>query len=278
MSAVTIKDAGSFFRDLGSKISRVPSIIDDYKNQFLDTFKEGVTPFKACSVVGYSVLSLVHIGMNIRLAAKMKGHYKLIPSLKILSSTGDLMGEVGKGLLLIASKTPTLLKALQFASTTLGTASVALQVFGLAANVWEAVSVRKQIREFDAVKRDNPHMALRGIRSKLGDRRVFRIVSKKQSRFIKKILQKEPPMSNKVILATNVIEKHTKASRALQIVKMALNIIMVVGLLLLMFAPTPAAPILLSVMMGAMAISFITMIASSIMKSRCNHKLKAIAA
>jgi hypothetical protein len=278
MSVNVIHGVESAFQVVVKTAGNAYSFINAYKSQALNVMKEGAVPFKAVSIVGYSVLSVFEIGLNARMAVKMKGRYKVIPSLKILASAGDLIGEVGKGLLLVASKTPHLLKALQFASTTLGVASIALQVFGLAANIWESVSVRKQIREFDAIKKDNPYLALSGMRSKLGDRKIFRIVSKKQSRLIKTILQKESPISFRVIQTAKVIEKHARSARAIQIVKTVMNILMVLGLVLLLFTPTPFAPILLGGMMLTMGVSFFAMIASSVQSSRCSHKLKKLAA
>lgn len=253
------------------------SFINAHKGDALRVLKKSLVPLKVVSIIGYSALCFFDIGCNVKRTAQMKGRYKIIPSFKIITSSGELMGELGKGLLLIASKAPHFLKALHFASTTLGVASVGLQVFGLAANIWESVSVRQQIRDFNALKKENPQQALKGICSELGDRKIFRVITKKHASLINTILKKEGAFTPKLFQTTKVIEKHNRSARALQIVKTVVNILMVLGLALLLFAPTPFAPALLGIMMVAMGVSFLSMLSSSIQSRRCTLELKQLA-
>lgn len=254
------------------------SFIKKRVSKLSEFMEEGAVPFKAVSVAGYSALSLFEIGWNIRKAIKIKGRYKAIPSLKVLASSGDLLGELGKGLLLAAAKAPQFLNALRSASTALGVASIVLQVFGLAANIWESVSIRKQMHKFNELKEEHPQQALGCLRSQLGDRKIFRIISNKQSRLIKTILRREQPYSRNIKHAVKVIDSHARSARTMQIVKTVVNILMILGLVLLLCAPTPLAPIFLGGMTIAMGISFATMIASSIKNRLCTRQLKKIVA
>lgn len=261
---------------IGKAAAKTYTFLKTSKDKLFKVMKEGAVPFKAVSVAGYSALSLFEIGWNIRRAAQMKGRFKTIPSFKVIASSGDLLGEAGKALLLVATKSPAFLNALKVASTVLGVTSIVFQVFGLAVNIWESISVRNQIREFDAAKVENPHLALSHLRKKNGERRMFRIISKKQSRLIKTLLQNEAPHSPKIVKAVKVIDKQARSVRALQIVKTVVNIIMVLGLVLLLVSPTPFAAIMLAGMGIAMGVSFATMIAAGVRNRLCNRQLKKI--
>lgn len=233
-------------------------------------------PFRSVSMVAGLIFSCISIKDSAKDAYHAEGKIKVIPSFKVLDVLGDLFDSVSTLISFFTSKAAAVVKNLFIASTVFGVAAIALHVFGAAVNSMEVHSLRKQSRKFKALKDSDPKNALKGLRDKKGSLKFFRMLNHKQSSTVQDIYRTND--SQKIARTVKVVDKRLASAKKLQITKLVLTILAIVGMVLLLTLPTPATPILWG-LLGAGSLAGIGVgIHAYFAKKRFLKKLEQIAA
>jgi hypothetical protein len=233
------------------------SVSSTLKSRHVASLIAGLRPYRAIIAAGMGFFAILTIDESVRDGIKAKGKYKLIPSFRILDAIGSISDGVSTILSGIVVNSVQIASRLAMASNIFGGAAIALQVFGVVCNCWEIHSIRKQGAKFKQLKNKAPSDALQGLTSQDKSRKFFRVMNSGQCETLTKLNQVEGEKLKPVV---KLVDRRIKMMKGAQAMKIVLGILTIVGLALLMFAPTPLTPII----WGGMAVGVVGAVATGI--------------
>lgn len=217
--------------------------------------------------------SVFQVRHNISETKEMSGRAKWIPIGLVFVKMGDVLSasenminvirDAGKGF------SDSLLTHLSTASTFLGVVTIGLQVLGIGYAIIGVRSLQQQKAQFDK----EGWSAL--IPEKKGVSRVFNAFTEKQRNLIKSIFHPSP-VNNEGLQkdVKKLIKERFTHLKQMKAIGIAISVLSVVGIALLCFAPTPAAPIAWAFIGTAAVIGIARLIRFCVLKHRFEKQLE----
>lgn len=247
---------------------------------------QGLAPLRGVALFA-APFEFVHVVVGIKEAVQAPGALKVLPLLKVSNAVGGILDHFAAAVSISETLGATGIQGLVAATGPIVVAAAALQVAGIAITAWNLHELRKQ---WDQVmtrlgKKDDPNheptleeykAAVDFLNAQPTDRKekfkqaFFGILTKGQKEKIQKIYEKattgkpDKATLNALFDRLKTHVTHQKVQKALTI---AILIIGIVGVLLLVFSPTPLAP-LAWVLLATTGIASLGMLAYMVACSR----------
>lgn len=189
-------------------------------------------------------ISLISAGVAARKAVKTTGYEKAIPMMQMTEKVGGASRSTSTFL----TQGPN--KVVQFAAPAskivsgLGIFGTVLQLFSIVLESWSLHSLKKQEKSFNDVKNISPLRALQELKSKVGVKRFFRLVSKGESQIIDNICTKYADNRPVLQQVCSRVSRRFKEMKKMKSITLAISIITLVGFMILAFTPNPVAPLI----------------------------------
>lgn len=214
-------------------------------------------PFRSIALLA-APFEFVNIGMSVKETVQAPGALKALPLLKVSNAVGGILDHFAASISISETAGASGIQGLVAATGPIVVAAAVLQVAGIAITAWNLHELGKQWDDVMARlgKKDNPDheptseeykAALEYLNAKPMSRKekfkqtFFGFLTKGQKEKIEKIFKEKN--SEPVLKSTfDALKKHVFHKRVQHALTIAILIIGIIGVLLLVFSPTPIAP------------------------------------
>lgn len=239
-----------------------------------------LVPFHIVSLIG-APFEVLFLGKNLREMIKAPSHLKLLPLLKLLEGSGNILDYLHSSIWIAEQMGSTGIQALSAATVPLGAAALGLQALGIAIAVWRIHDINKQWTQVQKVLGNQPDLAeykaavnvmTKPPLTKKGiyRQKFFGILSDKQRVTIKDVYRKaktDPDLQTRMDPMIKALKNYHFQKKSQNGISILLMIIGIVGVTLIAFAPTPLAPIAWGIV-GSVGVLSLSLLAYSIYKDR----------
>lgn len=216
--------------------------------------KMGLAPIKIIGL-STSIFDIISIGQESRQARLAPGKLKMFPVLKIVAAIGSVMDNFATSIELAEQLGAAGIESLSAAASTIGLVAVGLQAMGIAVNGWTLAEILKTQKTFlkllgKGETKEEIQAAVEFITKKPETtvekvkNAFFGVLTDEQKTKIAAIhdkFAKGEVAQEKMKVVVESVKERLKSSVISKAFSIALAIIGIIGVILLLFTPTPAA-------------------------------------